>query len=479
MSQPQPRNTAAMSVASETASLFASLRQSANPDIALAIERHVEDAPDRELCRINPLAFATQHHLDEEAVIAAFLHAAHLGIFELAWNVFCPSCCGVLESAATLRSVKREQYKCAFCDTSYEPKLDEVVEVTFTVNPRVRRIAAHDPQTLPVWEYYRQVFWSSGIELPDDASLDKLMSDIVLDAVELPAGSTAILSLQVPETPVIICDPVVHASEFITVKGEATRERQNLGFILTKEQGSVSAAELRPGAVRISIENRTNQRTIPTVWIAGDALSALLSARRPYLSAKRLLTNQTFRDLFRTDTLDVDQRLKITSLTFLFTDLKGSTELYDRVGDLVAFDLVNQHFHVMNDIVAAESGAVVKTIGDALMATFPTPDRAVAAALKMRNAIHELDEDLTVKIGIHEGPCLAVVLNERQDFFGQTVNIAARVQGLADSHAILATGQVVGNAEASQLLRTNGITPLEQRLPLRGISDRVAIYALP
>ena len=68
----------------------------------------------------------------------------------------------------------------------------------------------------------------------------------------------------------------------------------------------------------------------------------------------------------------VDQRLKITSLTFLFTDLKGSTELYDRVGDLAAYDLVNAHFRALQDIVAAEAGAVVKTIGDAVMATFPT-----------------------------------------------------------------------------------------------------------
>ena len=175
---------------------------------------------------------------------------------------------------------------------------------------------------------------------------------------------------------------------------------------------------------------------LPAVWIAGDALHDLLGKRRPFLTAKRLLTNQTFRDIYRTDTLDVDQRLKITSLTFLFTDLKGSTELYERVGDLVAFDLVRAHFRVLNEIVAAEAGAVVKTIGDAVMATFPTPDRAVAAALRMREAMRRLNdergrEDLLLKIGIHEGPCLAVTLNDRQDYFGQTVNIASRVQGLA------------------------------------------------
>ena len=106
-----------------------------------------------------------------------------------------------------------------------------------------------------------------------------------------------------------------------------------------------------------------------------------------------MVTNQTFRDIYRTDTMDVDQRLKITSLTFLFTDLKGSTELYDRVGDLVAFDLVRSHFRVLQEIVALEGGAIVKTIGDAVMATFPTPDRAVAAALRMREAMRSLNEE--------------------------------------------------------------------------------------
>ena len=180
------------------------------------------------------------------------------------------------------------------------------------------------------------------------------------------------------------------------------------------------------------------------LWIAGDKLHELLGRRRPFLTAKRLLTNQIFRDIYGTDTIDVEQRLKITSLTFLFTDLKGSTELYKRVGDLVAFDLVKAHFRVLNEIVASEAGAVVKTIGDAVMATFPTPDRAVAAALRMREAMRDLNdghgrEDLLLKIGIHEGPCLAVVLNDRQDYFGTTVNIASRVQALADSRAILAT----------------------------------------
>jgi class 3 adenylate cyclase len=234
----------------------------------------------------------------------------------------------------------------------------------------------------------------------------------------------------------------------------------------------------------LSLENRTDLRTLPAVWVAGEKLHALLGRRKPFLTAKRLLTNQTFRDIYRTDTLDVDQRLKITSLTFLFTDLKGSTELYERVGDLVAFDLVRQHFRVLHEIVAAEAGAVVKTIGDAVMATFSTPDRAVAAALRMREAMHRLNgergrEDLLLKIGIHEGPCLAVVLNDHQDYFGQTVNVAARVQGLATSRSIFATSPVVGYPQTSTLLEASGLSPSRQQRALRGIAAELEVYEIP
>jgi class 3 adenylate cyclase len=357
-----------------------------------------------------------------------------------------------------------------------------MVEVTFTAHPRVRRIAAHDPHTLPMNEYFRQVFWSSGLDVPD--SLEELFEEITLDTIELPAGEKAILSLQLPAEFVIVFDPVTHGTQFIDVKGEPTRERQSLSVVFNKVQPPVGTVEMRPGPLRLSLENRTDARVLPGVWIAGDKMHELLGRRRPFLTAKRLLTNQTFRDIYRTDTLDVDQRLKITSLTFLFTDLRGSTELYERVGDLVAYDLVRTHFGVLHEIVAAEAGAVVKTIGDAVMATFPTPDRAVAAALRMREAMGRLNaerggEDLTLKIGIHEGPCLAVVLNDRQDFFGQTVNIAARVQGIAMSRAIFATGPVVEHPAAAKLLAAAGVTPAPQRHALRGLADELTLYEIP
>src|ERR1700726_764095 len=440
---------------SETEALFSVLRQSSDPACASAIEEAVRDALDRDLCRVNPLSFAAKHSLDEECVIAAFLHAARLGIFELSWNVLCPGCGGVLEAGTTLKTINREEYDCGLCAAGYKPTLDEMVEVTFTVSPRVRRIAAHSPDTLSEVEYYRQIFWSSGVDLPE--TLGESLAEFTIDSIELPPGEKAVLSVQLPDEFVIVFVPVTHGTQFIDVKGEPTRERQTLSMVFNKVKAPVGTVEMQPGPLRLSLENRTDRRVLPALWVAADPLHHLLGKRKAFITAKRLLTNQTFRDIYRTDTLDVDQRLKITSLTFLFTDLKGSTALYERVGDLVAYDLVRQHFHVLYEIVAAEAGAVVKTIGDAVMATFSTPDRALAAALRMREEMTRINaerqnEDLLLKIGIHEGPCLAVTLNNRQDYFGQTLNIASRVQCLAVSRSILATGSVVDHPQASELL---------------------------
>jgi class 3 adenylate cyclase len=210
----------------------------------------------------------------------------------------------------------------------------------------------------------------------------------------------------------------------------------------------------------------------------------MIGKRKPILTAKRILSNQTFRDLYKADNLNIDQRLKITSLTFLFTDLKGSTALYERVGDLAAFDLVRAHFHALLEIIATEKGAVVKTIGDAVMATFIRPEHALRAGLRMRRAMKELNkargtEDLIVKIGLHEGPCLAVMLNERQDYFGQTVNVAARVQSLSTNQEIHITQPVIGAPEVAAIIEREAIKPIRKEAALRGIADKMVVYEIP
>lgn len=463
-------------------SLLDVLRQLVPDRIVDEIENLIATAPDRKLNRINALAFAAERGLDEEQAISGFLHASRLGVFEFSWNVLCPGCGGVLDAGASLKHVRSAVYTCALCAAGYEPSLDEMVEVTFTVSPNVRRIEAHHPHQLPAIEYFRQIYWGSGVDLPE-VGYEAMVDEFIVEALELPAGEKAVISLQIAESFIIVFEPVTHAAQFIDVKGEPTKERQNLLLVFDRAHRHNDALVMHPGALRIAVENHADVRTLPSVCIANDALHHVLGKRRPFLTAKRVLSNQTFRDIYRTDTLDIDQRLKIASLTFLFTDLRGSTELYERVGDLAAFDLVRAHFRVLSEIVASETGAVVKTIGDAVMASFPAPDRAMAAAVRMREAMRGINEargkeDMVLKIGIHEGPCIAVNLNERQDYFGQTVNIASRVQHLAASNEIFTTDAVLGDPGTNDLLAELGLKPLRQEVGLRGVSRDIGVFVI-
>jgi len=462
---------------------ISALKDAAEPAIADAIGRLIESGRDHELNRINVLDFSSRNGFDEERVISAFLHASRLGLFDLTWNVLCPGCGGVLDAHTTLKSLRSDDYHCGLCACGYQASVDEQVEVAFTVAPRVRRIGAHDPHSLPLWDYYRQMFWSSGIDL-DDTSLTTLMKDLTLRAVEQPAGEKITLSLDLPAEFCIIFEPVTHAARFIDVQGERAEAPQQLSLSYKKLPGPVETVTLRPGPLELSLDNQAGVRVLPTVLIAAEGLHLLIGKRKPFLTAKRMLSNQTFRDVFKADNLDIDQRLKITSLTFLFTDLKGSTALYERVGDLAAFDLVRAHFHALLDIIGSEKGAVVKTIGDAVMATFVRPEHALIAGLRMRAAMDKLNEqrgtrDLVVKIGIHEGPCLAVMLNERQDYFGQTVNIAARVQSLSTSQEIHITGPVIDAPGVATILEKEAIRPIQKHAALRGIADKVLVYEIP
>ncbi|HKU06265.1 MAG TPA: adenylate/guanylate cyclase domain-containing protein [Bradyrhizobium sp.] len=468
---------------SETQALFSVLKQTADSDVVDAIADLVEKGEDRDLNRVNLLDFSKRTGLDEEKVISGFLHASRLGIFDLGWNVLCPGCGGVLDAHATLKSLRPDDYNCALCAAGYEASVDELVEVAFTVSPRIRRIGAHDPHSLPIWEYYRQIFWSSGVDV-DDESFARLTEEVTLEAIELPPGEKAVFSLQLPKQFIIVFEPVTHAAHFIDVQGEPTKERQQLSMVLNKLHAPTGTTVMRPGPLRLTLDNQSDARVLPGVWIAGDAMHDMIGKRKPILTAKRILSNQTFRDLYKADNLNIDQRLKITSLTFLFTDLKGSTALYERVGDLAAFDLVRAHFHALLEIIAAEKGAVVKTIGDAVMATFIRPEHALRAGLRMRAAMKELNktrgtDDLIVKIGLHEGPCLAVMLNERQDYFGQTVNVAARVQSLSTNQEIHLTQPVIGAPEVAAIIEREAIKPIRKEAALRGIADKMVVYEIP
>jgi len=459
------------------------LRRSADAAVVDAIEEIIEKGKDGDLCRIDPLQFAAARSLSEESTLDAFIRASRLGIFEMSWNLLCPGCGAVLDATSDLKEM-RENYNCALCAVGYEPTLDEMVEVSFSISPAIRRISLHDPDSVPVLDYYRYLHFANTMAMPRRNEYQEQWNEFTIEAEEVLPNEKIVMSIQLPPIFTILFEPISHQALFIDVQGDPVKERRDL-TVVYGEGGTMTRTEvIAPGPLRLTLVNRTNRRILPGLFRAGEEFHHQFKERQQFLTASRLFTNQTFRDLYRTETVNIDQRLKIASLTVLFTDLKGSTELYERVGDLAAYDLVRAHFRVLADVVRGESGAVVKTIGDAVMATFPTAAMGVSAALKMRSAMDRLNEsrkheDLLVKIGMHEGPCLAVISNERLDYFGQTVNIAAREQGLATSRSIFATEPIVTNAAVQGLLSENSLLPTTHRAMLRGIADALTVYEIP
>ena len=460
---------------------FESLRGAGLAPAAVdALEKHVREAADWELCRVNALEFAARSGIAEDAAVDLFLHAAKRGLFEMTWNLLCSGCGCVMTTAEHLRQMNDGHPLCELCSIVVPLSVDELVEVSFTVSPALRRIPAHDPQSMPVNEYIRQLYFSPSVELPRGEKWQEMVQEVSLADDAIAPGGRVVLQLTLPNYYVIAFDAFHHLACHIDVKGEPTKIRQELSVVLAPGSATPAKVELRPGPLRLAVENRTSETAMVGVYVPSEQFHHGLT-KKAFLTGKRVLSNQTFRELFRGETLEMNQRLKIASLTVLFTDLKGSTALYDKVGDLVAYDLVREHFRVLTEVVRGEGGAVVKTIGDAVMATFPTAQQGLSAALRMKPAMDKLNHErghdpdsLELKIGLHEGPCLAVTLNERLDYFGQAVNIAARVQGLADSSAVFAT-QPVHDA-GRELLGGREVRP--RRAQLKGVSDEMTVYEI-
>jgi class 3 adenylate cyclase len=201
----------------------------------------------------------------------------------------------------------------------------------------------------------------------------------------------------------------------------------------------------------------------------------------PRLTAKRLFASQTFHDLFRAEVFQEAEGFGVKDVTILFTDLKSSTHLYQQIGDLNAYALVREHYGVLNTAILNQHGAIVKTIGDAIMANFNQPVEAVGSALEMLRELRRLNQSsqrgtLVLKIGIHRGAAIAVTLNNRIDYFGQTVNIASRVQGSAGGDEIYLTDQIYTAAGVRELLQALHCQAEPVEIQLRGVEEQVKVY---
>jgi len=369
----------------------------------------VETADELAAARLRPYELADLWGAPRRAVLELCLRATRSGLLEFRWEVLCPLCRGAKESAAALGQMK-SQLHCDSCNIDITANFDRSVEVTFRPNPAIRHSEVSE-------------FCVGSPQLTPHIVAQQLM----------PAGETRALTLPL--------EPGRYRLRALELPGGQ--------FMIAAPSGATDlTARAGPDGWP---ESEFHIDPNPTLRLVNDtAEEQLLILERTAwndqaVTAAEVTALQLFRDLFADEALRPGEQISVGSLTVLFTDLRESTRLYREVGDAVAFGRVMSHFDVLREAINAEQGAVVKTIGDSVMAVFIRPINAVRAALR---AQYELSHSangappLHLKAGIHYGPCIAVTLNERLDYFGTTVNITARLEGQSPTGGIVISAEV-------------------------------------
>ncbi len=431
------------------------LRQAAAvapPAVVDEIRAFLLSADDAQLFTINPFRFAAQRKVDGVASLKAFLHLTRAGLFNLFWNIHCPSCKGVTQHAGSLRDLKHGD-TCGACGTTFTAGFDRSVEVTFGVNPSIIRPAEVD-------EFSRL---AAGFDLEPGISVELDKGESHYLRTNLAAGNYFVLV----EGEQKVLNAVVLPAE--------ARGAQKITFEYRDDLPLLTVAVASAGPAELLIVNRSRGK---------KAMRFARLAPQRWPSAALVSSLQDFRDLFSSEMLSPNETFSIENLGFLFTDLKGSTEMYERLGDAPAFALVKEHFSIMERLVREHDGAIVKTIGDAVMAVFTDPRQALATAVDMVEAFDDLEtarklkNAIVVKVGIHHGPCIAVTLNERLDYFGTTVNIAARVQGLSDGRDVMASGAIFSESNAAELLKARRWASDSFSTSLKGLKSTYQVWKL-
>ena len=386
--------------------------------------RLVEQGSDKDLDRMRPYELADHWKMPRRAVLGACLHAVDAGVLELTWDLVCPSCRTASERMQALAELGAHAH-CQLCDLSYDLDLDQAVEATF-------RPAA-------------------GLRPVDEGPY----------CIGGPARTPHVLVQTVlpPREQVVLAAPTRPGRYRLFVRGGPAailKLERGLPDEATFEAGGDDLlppqAELAPGG-RVLVQNNSDRERhakIEEVDFPSQAATAHEVSMLP-----------EFRRQFAREVLKPGLTLRIARVCLLFSDLTGSTALYTRVGDAKAFSVVQDHFELLREVIAAHDGTIVKTIGDAVMAAFLTEAAAVRCAVSMHEKFPEFrnasttDHGLTLKIGVHTGPCYVVTANGVLDYFGQTVNVAARLQGAANG------GELVLSRELSEIAREQEWLPLD------------------
>lgn len=439
----------------------------------------LEEAEDWDLYRINPVALAKKLDVDENHLIDFFIYGARAGVFDFSWSMICPCCGEIQNNDNSFNSVKGD-FHCVVCQAAVKVNLDEAVEVTFTLNPSIKSLHLDPFKDV---ESYRKGFFSSAVQR--SPQILNLMNEIWQGFETVPPQETLVLN-RVWENgrSYRFVSAGIHRQFLFHVRPDAEEAMENHELRYTED--GVTPQEMTVGSRKVQFHIKNLLNAPVGLMIVQADFARLHQVMRdhpsrlgPILTGNRLLNNQSFRHLFKLQNLSPTLRLSIRSVTLLFTDLKGSTELYDRTGDVDAFRLIQEHFRLLGGIVSRNAGAVIKTMGDAVMASFSSPRDAVKAALEMLKENRKLKDGsvpLGLKIGLHEGPALAINNQGALDYFGQTVNIASRVQGLAGENTIWMTENVFKFSDVTGMLKKENMKTRRHVASLKGVGEKTTVY---
>ncbi len=406
------------------------------------------NAPAQELARLRPLALAARWGLDPQGVVDACLHGAREGLLVLSWDLICPACRISSEGKDSLRSL-REHGHCEACRIDYALDFASSVEMIFRSHPEIREPElatycvggpAHSPHVVA----QARVAPGERIEL----------------GLSLAAGTYRVRSPQLPG-----------ALEF-RVEPSATQGRWEVDFA---GHAQSLPRRLKPGAQALTFANPHEREIILRVERTASRDDALTAARASSLAP--------FRDLFPGEILTPGQLINITNVTILVTELDRSRDLYESLGDARAFGVIHEHLRLLDDAIRREGGALIKTLGDGVLAAFDDPTAAVRVGLELPRLLAggTTTRWLKLRTGVHLGPAMAATLNDHLDYFGTTVLQAAHLLRIARGGELILGQEVAAEPRVSALLVARGLEGdlLHVDLPGRpdGLVHRFAIGA--
>jgi class 3 adenylate cyclase len=398
------------------------LREGMPVDAVTRLLDWIRTGDDVDLHRIQVRERARAWKLPEIDVLRTALHATRAGLLDLSWDTICPHCRGLRDETGKLSQVKAHGH-CESCRVDFTTDTAEAIEVTFRVHPSIRSV----PELL---------YCSAEPARKDHVRVQRMLApgEQVELRPHLPTGRYTVWSGH-------------RGGWYLDVDAGGVSEL----VYEDHPEGTVVRASTEP-LVRV-----VNDGTEPELFKIERATWSD-DALRPGM----LLSFQEFRDLFSEDYIGADVKLAVGEQTLLFTDVVGSTAFYASRGDPAAFVEIKKHFDEVFAIVANHRGAVVKTIGDAVMATFVNPVDAVRASQQIHQAFHpaRTDTPIRLRISLNTGPCIAVRLNANADFFGGTVNVAAKLQALAEGYQIAMSDATYRSAGVADFLGEQG-APLE------------------